>query len=102
MATTVTLHNVSASHGGACDCDDWHVQGPASTIKQPTLHPGQTARIDLSQLGWDQYEGQEFELAAICEGYSIKRHSSKVVYKLDQNYQFDWEGPSGNPKIVGP
>jgi hypothetical protein len=61
----------------------------------------QTANINLSQLGWDQYEGKEFELAA-RSGYSGWRHSAKVVYKLDENYQFDWYGPDGDPKIVGP
>ena len=97
----VTLHNVSANHGGACDCDHWHVQGPAKTSEQPTLHAGQTGSIDLSQLGWDQYEGQEFELAA-QSAFSGWRHSSKVIYHKDSNYSFDWYGPDSNPKIVGP
>lgn len=101
MGTTVTVHNVSASHGGACDCNKLHAQGPASTSKQGTLAAGQTARIDLSQLGWDQYEGQQFELAA-QSGFSGWRHSSKVIYKLDENYQFDWYGPDSNPQFVGP
>lgn len=102
MSTTVTLHNVSASNGGACDCDDAHVQGPAGKTSSSTIHSGQTANWDLSALGWDSYEGQEFDVAAICSGFSNWRHSSKFVYQLNTNYQFDWCGPADNPHIAGP
>jgi hypothetical protein len=102
MATTVALHNTSWSNGGACTCNDAHVQGPAGKTGTHTIQSEQTAIWDLSALGWDSYEGQEFEVAAICSGSSNWRHSTKFVYKLNANYQFDWEGPSGNPKIVGP
>ena len=102
MSTTVTLHNTSGTNGGACDCDDSHVQGPEKSGSVNTIHAGQTANWDLSALGWDKYEGQEFEVAARCQGFSGWRHSSKFVYKLNTNYQFDWEGPSDNPQITGP
>ena len=101
MSTTVTLHNTSGTNGGACNCSDAHVQGPEKSGTQDT-NAGQTARWNLSELGWDKYEGQEFEVAARCRGYSTWRHSSKFVYKLNTNYQFDWEGPSSNPQITGP
>jgi hypothetical protein len=97
----VTMHNVSANHGGACNCEDWHAQGPASTPKQGTLSSGQTSSINLTELGWDQYEGQQFELAA-KSGFSGWRHSGKVIYDKDAHYSFSWYGPDGSPKIVGP
>jgi len=102
MAATVTLHNTSLSNGGACTCNDAHVQGPAGKTGTQTIQSEQTANWDLSALGWDPYEGQEFEVAAICSGSSNWRHSTKFVYKLDTNYQYNWQGPSANPKIVGP
>lgn len=99
MSTIVTLYNASASHGGACNCNDLHVQGPAKSSSVGTIEAGQTAHIDLSQQGWDQYEGQECELAARCSGW---RHSAKFIYQLDMAYHFDWYGPSSNPQIEGP
>lgn len=67
MSTSVTLHNTSGTNGGACDCDDSHVQGPEKSGSVNTINAGQTANWDLSALGWDKYEGQEFEVAARCE-----------------------------------
>jgi hypothetical protein len=99
VSTIVTLYNASASHGGACNCNDLHVQGPAKSSSVGTIEAGQTAHIDLSQQGWDQYEGQECELAARCSGW---RHSAKFIYQLDMAYHFDWYGPSSNPQIEGP
>jgi hypothetical protein len=102
MSTIVTLYNASASHGGACNCNDLHVQGPAKSSSVGTIEAGQTAHIDLSQQGWDQYDGQECELAARCSGCSGWRHSAKFIYQLDKTYHFDWYGPSSNPQIEGP
>ena len=104
MATTVTLHNKSGTNGGACDCNDAHVRvrGPANSGTVSCTHAGQTARWDLSALGWDKYEGEECEVAAYCKGFSKWRHSSRFVYALNTNYQFDWVGPSDNPQIQGP
>jgi hypothetical protein len=101
MATTVTLKNTSAENGGACTCNDAHVNGPGGNSSKITIEAGKTANWDLSELGWDQYVGQYFEVAAICAGSSNWRHSVQNEYQLNHNYQFEWHGPSTNPSIVG-
>lgn len=100
----VGLYNASASHGGACNCNDLHVQGPAKSSSIGATEAGQTANINLSQQGWDQYEGQECELAARCGGCSGCRgwrNSAKFIHELDKNYKFCWHGPSSNPQSMG-
>ena len=75
MPTLVKLTNLSASYGGACTCNDARVQGPAGKTSETTLLAGQETTWNLSELGWDSYIKQGFEVAAICSGCSGTRHS---------------------------
>ena len=101
---TVSLYNASGNSGGggACNCDDAHVQGPGGKTSLFTLLAGQRCSWNLSQLGWDTYEGEGFEVAAICSGSSNWRHSKTFIYQKDETYEFQWHGPSTNPSIAGP
>jgi hypothetical protein len=102
--TTVRLHNDSAGHGGACTCSDWHVimSHDVQTKKQHNLTAGQTQQVDLSKLGWDQYDGTSFQIAAKTST-SNWRHSNKALYRKGlTEYRFDFQGPDGGPSIAGP